>query len=57
MNELELRQAFEKEGYTVLKIKQWRPNDQPYVTIRERDKLIEASEFGRRLGVIVATPC
>ena len=57
MNELEIRQAFEKEGYTVLKIKQWRPNDPLYVTIRERNKLIEASEFGQKLGVIVTTPC
>lgn len=57
MTEMELRQAFEAEGYSVIKIKQWRSSGEIYVTIRERSKLEEASEFGRTLGVIVATPC
>lgn len=53
----ELRKAFEEKGYSVIKIKTWRSDGETYVTIRNRDKLIEASEFGRTLGVIVSTPC
>lgn len=55
MNETELRQAFEEQGYHVIKIKRWGDGD-TYVTISDRDKLAEASEFGRTLGVITATP-
>lgn len=52
----ELRRAFEDKGYRVIGIKTWKSGD-TYVTIKDREKLAEASEFGRTLGVIVSTPC
>lgn len=53
----ELTKMFEDKGYSVIKIKTWRSSGDTYVYIRNRSKLTEASEYGRTLGVIVATPC
>lgn len=53
----QLREMFENKGYSVIKIKTWRSSGDTYVYIRNRNKLTEASEYGRILGVIVATPC
>ena len=58
-NEKELRKAFEEKGYPVLEVKKWHEDGDTYVTITRGsyERLGEASEFGRTLGVIVAQPC
>ena len=53
----ELTKMFEDKGYSVIRVKTWRSSGDTYVYIRNRSKLVEASEYGRTLGVIVATPC
>lgn len=53
MTDTQLRDAFEEQGYKVVKVKRWRDGD-VYVEIRDRSKLVEASEYGRTLGVIVS---
>jgi hypothetical protein len=56
MNSYELEQAFRAKGYRVIKVKYSKTYNETTVVIRDRDKLAEASEFGRSLGVTVATP-
>ena len=55
----EITKAFEDKGYRVIKIKRWHEGEQPYVTITRGslERLGEASEFGRTLGVVVCQPC
>ena len=57
MTDAQLIEAFEQKGYSVIKVKHWSSSGDTYVYIRNRSKLVEASEFGRTLNVIVATPC
>jgi len=57
MTETQLIEAFEAQGYKPYKVKTWKSSGETYVYIRDRQNLIAASEFGRTLGVTVATPC
>ena len=57
MNAQELEEAFEEQGYHVINVRYSKLYDETSVLIRDRARLAEASEFGRKLGVIVRTPC
>lgn len=55
----DITKAFESKGYQVIKVKRWHEGETPYVTITRGslERLTEASEFGRTLGVLVSQPC
>ena len=57
--EQQITKAFKAQGYDVIKVKRWHEGEAPYVTITRGslERLKEASEFGRTLGVIVSQPC
>lgn len=59
MTDMEITKAFEAEGYGVIRIKHWRNDDEPYVTITRgsQARLIKATELGKTLGVKVCQPC